>query len=300
MPLHPLARKFLDDLATRPPVETLTVEEARARALDIARCLPPGEAVAGVRDLEIPGPRGPILLRVYTPAGNGPFAGWVFFHGGGWVVGGIETADGYCRSVTNASGCVVISVGYRRAPEHRFPAALDDAFAATRWVAENAALLGIDPARLGVGGNSAGGNLAALAAIRAREAGGPALRCQVLSVPVTDYAFDTASYRENAQGYGLTRAAMEWFWGHYLASPADGALASPLRVPDLAGLPPAFVLTAEFDPLRDEGEAYARRLADAGVDVTLRRYEGMVHMFLGPESVQDVGRFLRDRLEAST
>jgi acetyl esterase len=277
------------------PLETLSVPQARARSEEMMKRFGPGEPVADLRERAVPGPGGDIPVRFYVPGGKGPFPVLVFFHGGGWVVGSLETADFYCRAVTNAAGCVVASVNYRHAPEHKFPAAAEDAFAATQWIASNAASLNIDPARLAVGGSSAGGNLAAVAATMARDRGGPALRCQVLSVPVMDFNFETASYRENADGYGLTRAAMQWFWNHYLASRADGAHphASPLRAKDLRGLPPAFITTAEYDPLRDEGAAYARRLRDSGVPVEHRDYAGMVHMFLGPESIPDLGRFLK-------
>jgi acetyl esterase len=263
--------------------------------MEMVKRFGPGEPVAQVEDRVIPGPGGEIPIRFYTPAGDGPWPVMVFFHGGGWVVGNLDTTDFYCRAVTNAARCIVASVNYRHAPEHRFPAAVEDACSATAWVAANAAAIHADPARVAVGGSSAGGNLAAVAATIARDNGTPRLVAQVLSVPVLDFNFGTRSYRENADGFGLTRAGMEWFWGHYLGPGADGTHphASPLRATNLRGLPPAFISTAEFDPLRDEGEEYARRLAAAGVPVTAKRYDGMVHMFLGPDSIPDVARHLR-------
>jgi acetyl esterase len=299
MPLHPQAKELVDQMSTLAPLETLSVPQGRARSEEMMQRFGPGEPVADVHERAIPGPGGEIPARFYVPAGDGPFPVMVFFHGGGWVVGSLETTDFYCRAVTNAAGCMVASVNYRHAPEHKFPAAADDAYASTRWIADNAAKLNVDPERLAAGGSSAGGNLAAVAAIMARDRGGPAIRAQVLSVPVMDFNFETKSYRDNAEGYGLTRAAMQWFWGHYLESDGDGAdpRASPLREKNLRGLPPAFISTAEFDPLRDEGAAYARRLRDAGVPVEHRDYAGMVHMFLGPDSIPDIARFLRQALK---
>lgn len=298
MPLHPLAKELVDQMSALAPLETLGVPEARERSTEMMKRFGPGEPVADVRERTIPGPGGDLPVRFYVPAGKGPFPVMVFFHGGGWVVGNLETTDFYCRAVTNAAGCMIASVNYRHGPEHRFPAAADDAYASTKWIAANAAKLDIDPARLAVGGSSAGGNLAAVAAVMARDAGSPAIRAQVLSVPVMDFNFETKSYRENADGYGLTRSAMQWFWNHYLKSDADGAdpRASPLRGKNLRGLPPAFISTAEYDPLRDEGAAYARRLKEAGVPVEYRDYAGMVHMFLGPESIPDLARYLRSAL----
>jgi acetyl esterase len=239
--------------------------------------------VGSVVDRRIPGPAGDIPVRVYTPNGTAPFPLLVYFHGGGWVLGGIDTHDGTCRSLANGAGCVVVSVDYRLAPEHRYPAAAEDCCAATQWAAAHAAELGADARRVAVGGDSAGGNLAAVVALMARDRGGPALVLQLLIYPATDARFDTASYRDNADGYLLTAADMRWFWDHYLGDSGRGAepYASPLRAADLSGLPPALVITAEFDPLRDEGEAYAKRLEDAGVASRLSRYDGMIHGFFG-------------------
>jgi acetyl esterase len=297
MPLHPQAREFLqkrDALGVR-PVDTLSVDEAREQTLRIARAMGPGEPVASVDDHTIPGPDGAIPVRLYEPAGRRPFPVLVFFHGGGWVVGNLETADFFCRMITNAAGCVVASVNYRHAPEHRFPAAAEDAYAATRWLVEHAAALGGDAHRLAVAGTSAGGNLAAAVAQMARDRGGPVLHYQVLLVPVTDCDFTTVSYRDNAEGYGLTTDAMRWYWQHYVPRAEDRRHphASPLRASSLRDLPPAFVATAEFDPLRDEGEAYAARLRAEGVPTTHRRYEGMVHGFWGPAANAEIAGAIR-------
>ncbi|MFB6296440.1 MAG: alpha/beta hydrolase [Halobacteriales archaeon] len=220
---------------------------------------------------------------MYTPEGEGPFPVLTFYHGGGWVIGTLDTHEPICRALAGAADCVVVSVDYRLAPEHPFPAALEDCYAATRWVSDNAATLHADPDRVAVGGDSAGGNLAAAVAQACRDHGGPELVHQLLVYPVTDHAFDTDSYAENAEGYFLTRADMEWFWDHYLDSRFDGnnPYASPLRARDLGGLPPASVVTAGFDPLRDEGIAYAKRLDAAGVAVEHHHYDGAIHGFFG-------------------
>jgi acetyl esterase len=208
----------------------------------------------------------------------------VYFHGGGWVIGNLDTHDGVCRQLCNAAHCVVVSVDYRLAPEHPYPAAAEDAYAATRWVAANAAAIGGDPARIALGGDSAGGNLTAVVTLMARDRGGPPLVFQLLVYPATDApTADHPSYRENAEGYFLTRDMMLWFWNHYCGSTPDltDAYRYPLRAKDLRRLPPAYVITAEFDPLRDEGEAYAARLREANVPVRLKRYAGMIHGFFG-------------------
>jgi acetyl esterase len=217
-----------------------------------------------------------IGVRVYTPP-NRQDSCLVYFHGGGWVVCDLETHDVVCRAIAQQSGAVVVAVDYRLAPEHKFPAAVEDAYAAVLWAVKNVS------SRISVGGDSAGGNLAAVMALKCRDEGGPRLASQVLIYPVTNLAaFDTASYREFAEGYNLTRSEMDWFRDCYLARPEDGhhPHASPLLAADLRGLPPALVITAECDVLRDEGEAYARRLEQAGVPVTCTRYPGMIHPFL--------------------
>jgi len=297
MPLHPLAQAYLEQRAAagEKPFETLTVAAAREQSLRLSKLLGPSEAVVRVEDRLLPGPSGHIPIRIYTPAGPGPFPVLVYYHGGGWVMGSIETADGTCRALTNAVPCLVVSVDYRLAPEHKFPAAVEDAYAAAAWIAAEAGSLNGQAGRLAVGGVSAGGNLATVVARQARDRGTPHILYQLLTVPVTNFDFDTPSYQKNASGYGLTRAMMEWFWAHYLPAAADGQHpdASPLRAPDLRGLPPAFVMTTEYDPLRDEGEAYVQRLRAAGVPVTHTCYAGMVHVFPGPKATMDMARHLR-------
>jgi len=296
MGLDPQAKALLDQLvaSNMPPLETLSPTEARTLAATLGAMGGPPQPVASVDDRRIPGPAGEIPIRTYTPVGRPPFPALVYFHGGGWVIGSIEMYDSVCRALANAAGCVVVSVDYRLAPEHKFPAAAEDAYAATQWVARNTALINVDPARIAIGGDSAGGNLTAVVALMARDRGGPRLVHQLLVYPVTDASCDTRSYRENADGYFLTAEMMRWFWNHYVNSDADRAngYASPLRAQSLAHLPSAFVITAEFDPLRDEGEAYAERLKAAGVPVKLTRYDGMIHGFF------NMGAFL-DRAAAS-
>jgi acetyl esterase len=309
MPLHPQARAVLDQFAGAPPLDLATIPATAVRAwfdqMSQPRTLEP---VHEVRDVVAPGPAGDVPLRLYRPASEEPLPAVLYFHGGGFVIGSLDTHDGTCRALANASGCAVVSVGYRLAPEHRFPAAPEDCWAALAWVAKEGAALGVDGARLAVAGDSAGGNLAATAALLARARGGPVLRHQVLIYPVTDYAFDTPSYRENGEGYFLSEAMMRWFWQQYLEDGSQGAdpLASPLRAPDLAGLPPALVVTAEYDPLRDEGEAYAARLRAAGVPTELRRFPGQIHGFFsmfdaiddGRTAIASAGRALRTALHA--
>ena len=283
MPIDPIAAGLLQqmDEAGMPPLNEMSPVDARVAAEGFRDLAGEPEDVAAVADITIPVAGGDIPLRVYTPAGSGPLPCLVYYHGGGWVLGDIQGLDSTCRARANAAGCVVVSVEYRLAPEHKFPVPFDDSLAALSWVHANAASIGVDPERLAVGGDSAGGNLAAAVALRARDAGGPALRLQLLVYPVTHHDYGTVSYTDNGDGYLLTRDMMKWFWDHYLGSADDGAnpLASPLLAEDLAGLPRAVVYTAEFDPLRDEGEAYAARLAGAGVPVVQRRFDGQIHAF---------------------
>jgi acetyl esterase len=247
--------------------------------------------VLSVVDRDVPGPAGAIPVRIFTPAGPGAWPIVVYFHGGGWVIGDLDVTDLRCRLLADWGRNIVVSVYYRHAPEHRFPAAIDDAYAGTLWAAEHAAELGGDADRLAVCGDSAGGNLAAAVTLLARERG-PRIAFQNLVYPVVDHDFGRASYVENAAGFGLSQDTMQWYWDQYVPneSERDNPLASPLRAADLDGLPPAFIQTAEFDPLRDEGEAYARRLEEAGVPVTLKRYDGVIHGFVGQAGEFDVGK----------
>jgi acetyl esterase/lipase len=231
-------------------------------------------------------------VRVYTPQGGGPFPLLVYFHGGGWVLGGLDTHDGVCRQLAHGAGATVMSVDYRLAPEHPYPAAVDDCYAAVAWAGKHGGQIGGDPGRIAIAGDSAGGHLTCVTALRARDEGGPHLVFQIPIYPVTDRALDKPSYVENAKGYLLETDAMHWFWGHFLPPGTDEAqpYVSPLRAKDLRGLAPALVITAEFDPLRDEGELYAKRLQDAGVATTLRRFDGMIHGFFGMGAVLDAAK----------
>ena len=294
MALDPQARTVLDQMAEagNQSVESLSVEEARQVSAAMAAMQGTPEPVALTEDRMLPGPGGNIPVRIYVPSGRDPLPLLMYFHGGGWVIGDIESSDGLCRTLANAAKCIVASVDYRLAPEHPFPAAADDAYYATQWAAMNASGFGGDPSRIAVCGDSAGGNLAAVVALIARDRSGPAVQFQLLIYPVTDAACATPSYSENAEGYFLTKAAMQWFWNHYVPNDADRnhPYASPLRANNLAGLPPALVITAEFDPLRDEGEQYAERLRAAGTPVQLTRYDGMIHGFFTMSGVIDQGR----------
>jgi acetyl esterase len=283
MSLEPEIEALLERMAAAgaPPLERQSVAEARRRFVEASAALiGPPVPVAEVADRTIPGPAGELGVRVFTPHGEPPFPIVVWFHGGGWVVGTLDTYDPLCRALAAAVPAVVVAVDYRLAPEHRFPAAVEDCYAATLWASRNAASLGGAQQRLAVAGDSAGGNLAAVVALGARDRGGPAIGFQLLVYPIMDAAMDTASYREKADGYYLTAAGMRWYWDHYLGG-ADGLRpdASPLRAAAFGGLPPALVVTAEHDVLRDEGEAYAARLRDAGVAAEVRRVPGMVHGF---------------------
>jgi acetyl esterase/lipase len=242
---------------------------------------PPGPEVGEIVDGKLPGAAGELDYRLYRPATPGPHPLVVYYHGGGWVLGSQETDDPFCRDLCVRSDMVIVSVNYRHAPEDRFPAAADDAFAALQWVAAHVQELGGVPGQLTVAGWSAGGNLAAVVSQLARDAGGPEISGQLLITPVTDCGMDTPSYTENADGYVLTKPLMEWFWDHYVdAAHRADPRCSPLRAPDLSHLPPAFIVTAEFDPLRDEGNAYAAALQRAGVPVTLLPARGHTHTSL--------------------
>jgi acetyl esterase len=283
--LDPTVRQLLAAIEAQgnPPFETLPVAEARRLAVE---SLKPVEGILeplrSIDDISISSPAGEIPIRIYTPDAPSPCPAMVYFHGGGWVVCDLNTHDVVCSAIARRAGAVVVSVDYRLAPEHKFPAAVVDSYAAIVWVAANAPRLGIDPKRISVGGDSAGGNLATVVCLKSRDENGPAIAFQALVYPVTDLSsFDTGSYREFAAGYQLTKTEMEWFRDCYLGRKEDAQNphASPLLARDLRGLPPALIITAECDPLRDEGEAYAKRLEQAGVPVTCTRYAGMIHPF---------------------
>jgi acetyl esterase len=283
--LDPGVRALLEFVTAQadPLLESMSPVDARAftKARSAAVAGTP-EPVRSVKDLSIPGPVGEIPLRIYRPDAGAPIPALIYIHGGGWVIGDLDTHDIVCRAIARRAGAVVVSVDYRLAPEYKFPAAVVDCYAATEWVSANAERLGIDQARISVGGDSAGGNIAAVVCLKARDEGGPRIALQVLVYPVTDLSsFATGSYEEFADDHYLTRSLMEWFRGHYLSSMDDARNphASPLLARDLSGLPPALIITAECDPLRDEGEAYAARLEQAGVSVTSTRYAGMIHPF---------------------
>lgn len=316
--LHPEAEALLDELGERgvPPSAALSPAGAREALREVLIGRGPKIEVGRVREFPIEGPGGDLALRCYEPTEDAisgsddhereggdrevadPKSGdrgprdreesedarpvLVYYHGGGWVRGDLDTHDELCRYFTEELDCLTVAVGYRRAPEHPFPAAVEDALAALRWVGANADVFGADPDRIAVAGDSAGGNLAAVVSLAARDLGGPGLVHQVLLYPVTDHAFDTDSYETHAGNEMLSRASMEWYWEHYLDRPFDGAhpYASPLRARDLSGLPPATIVTAGHDPLRDEGNAYADRLEAAGVSTAYTDYEGMVHAFV--------------------
>jgi acetyl esterase len=302
MALDPQAEAFLKQAAEAgaPPLESLTVSEAR----EFLRTLfgPQGERepIKRVEDRVVDAGGARLPIRIFTPEGAGPLPILVFFHGGGWVLGDCESYDTPCRALANAAGCIVISVEYRLAPEHKFPTAPEDCYAATLWAVRNASSLGGDPTRMAIGGDSAGGNLTAVVAQMARDRGAPPLLLQVLIYPVTNHSLDTASYRENADGYLLTKAAMEWFWNHYLREAGDGTqpYASPLRATNFANLPPALLITAEYDPLRDEGAAYGIKLREAGVRVVHSDYPGMIHGFFSLGQVFRQSRELYGQISA--
>ncbi len=284
MPLDPRVESYLARLSAlgAPPLMEITPQQAREGMLAGNAELGAPEPLAAVEVHTAPVANGEIPCLVYRPESLRSRGAVVYFHGGGFVIGDLSTHHNLCCALANAAGCVVVSVDYRLAPEHKFPTAAEDAYAAVCWVAQNAESLGVDASRIAVAGDSAGGNLAAVTSLMARDQGGPALAAQTLLYPVTDFNFETASYLEFAEDYMLTRAGMMWFWDHYLnrESDADNHYASPLRADDLRGLPPALVITAEYDPLRDEGEAYAAQLEAAGTPTRLIRYDGMIHGFV--------------------
>ena len=287
MGLHPQVQAFCDAINAIevPPLKEQPLAEVREAFHDLVMGMQaPGEAVGRVEDRDIPGPNGPIRIRLYWPEGADParpLPVYVNFHGSGYVVLSIDTHDGTCRALCNGVGCIVVGVDYCKAPEHKFPKPVEDCWASLQWVAENAAALGADPARIAIGGDSAGGCLTAVTAQRAKQEGGPALVFQLLVYPVTDTDEERESYKTFAEGYVLTAEAMTWFFDCYFSDAAERAdvRAAPLRADDLSGLPPAMVMTASHDPLFDEGRDYAERLQAAGVPTDYRNYEGHIHGF---------------------
>jgi acetyl esterase len=298
MPVDPQVQFLLDQLAAldAPTMDSLTPDDVRQQMRAQLALFGEPEPIAHIEDRTIPGPQGAIPLRIFTPDGSGSFPLLVFFHGGGWVIGDLDTHDGLCRSLANKAGCVVVSVDYRLAPEHKFPAAPEDCYAATQWVAEQAAQLHGDASRIAVAGDSAGGNLTAVISQMSRDRGGPPLIFQLLIYPATDFTMSSPSIDENADGYYLTKADMIWFTNHYLNNEGEkkNPLASPLFASNLQGLPPALIITAEYDPLRDEGETYGEKLKEAGVPVTIHRYNGVIHGFVSLAPFLDQGKLAID------
>ncbi|MCE5169980.1 alpha/beta hydrolase [Paenibacillus profundus] len=309
MPLDHQTQAFLEKLKGQPPIESLPPAIARELQRQMgmqAELLSAKEKiqVGAVSDLTIQGAHGEVPIRIYTPAIEGPHPVFVYYHGGGWVLGDLDRFDDICRRVTKSSNCAVVSVDYPLSPENKFPTAVEAAYTAAQWVFDNAEQLQLDPNRLAVGGDSSGGNLAAVVTHLAKERKTLKIAYQVLIYPVTDASMQTATYREFAEGYFLTRDQMTWFFDNYLNSHEEEATnpwVSPLLFTDFTGLPPALVITAEFDPLREESEAYAERMKEAGVPVVLHRYEGTIHPFVsfadeidkGIEAIEEVADSLR-------
>jgi acetyl esterase len=306
--LDPQARAFLDQMAASggPQLHEMPPEQAREAATGLTAQLGgPPEALADVRDITIPTADGEVAARLYVPEGTKPLPILVYFHGGGFVIGSVAGWDPVMRSLANAGGCAIVSVDYRLAPEHKFPAAIDDAYAAVTWVSHNAASLGADATRLAVGGDSAGGNLAAVVSLLARDRKGPYIGFQLLVYPVTDRDFTRSSYRAYGENHFLSLDMMNWFFENYAtASDQDDWRIRPLRATSLSDLPPAHVIVAECDPLHDEGIAYAERLRTEGGTVALVDYPGMIHGFFtfpaaldaGRQAIQDAGAALRAAL----
>lgn len=282
MALDPQVEALLAEMAQTPmtPLSQLRIEQARRQMAAAKAGVGEPQEVLSVEDTQINVDGGHITLRIYRSTSE-PRPAIVYYHGGGWVLGSIDTHDGYCRALANEAQAVVVSVEYRLAPEHLYPTAAEDCYTATKWVSENSDEIGAQVGRLAVAGDSAGGNLAAAVALMAKDRGGPEIDLQVLIYPITDHDVNTPSYKDFAEGYMLTRDSMIWFWDHYCPeiSARNEPYASPARTADLSGLPPALVQTAGFDPLCSEGDDYANKLADAGVPVVHTCYEGMIHGF---------------------
>ena len=303
MPLDPQVKIILEENAALglPAYNQLSPAEARKQMLELSPSVDPLLAANRVEDRKITGSDSEVPVRLYYPEGNSPFAALIYFHGGGWVIGNLDTHHAICHALSKVSGCLVVAVDYRLAPEHPYPAQVEDAYAATCWVAENAKAIRADSGRIAVGGDSAGGTQAAVVTMMARDRGGPHIALQLLIYPITDYNFDTPSYLKNADGCMLTRDLMQWFWKHYIKDKklADHPYVSPLRAKDLSNLPEALILTAEYDPLLDEGEAYAGKLQEAGVKTKLARYDGMIHGFFRMTSRLDKARQALDEVAAT-
>ena len=305
MPLHPQVQVLLDQFAATgsPPLEEMSVSDARAMITTLTQLTAAVPEGVATEDLTVPTSQGDVPVRLYRSSApsDKPRPLLVWLHGGGWVIGNLESADPTARDLAVQTGAIVASVDYPLAPEHPFPAAPEACHAVASWLAGHAAELGADPSRMAIGGDSAGGNLAAVTALLARDRGGPQFNFQLLVYPATDCLMTQPSVKENGENYLLTASSMHWFIDHYLGSGSDprDPAASPLYADNLNALPPALVITAEFDPLRDEGEAYAARLERADVPVTISRYDGMIHGFFGMTGVIDAGgEAVRDAAEA--
>lgn len=295
--VDPAVQGFLDTLAANPSpsAQEQGVEAVRANYETLSAMAGPSPDMATIVDGTFPGPAGPVGIRTYTPVGaSAPSPVLVWFHGGGWTIGNLNTCDAQCRQLADRSKVIVVSVDYRLAPEHVFPAAFDDAVAAVQWVAAHAAEFAGDPTMLAVGGGSAGGNLAAAVALWVRDNAGPTLTLQLLVYPVTVVGEDYPSRTSNGTGFFLTRETMDWFIAtyvpHFTPELVLDPRLSPIHAPDLHGVCPAFVVTAYWDPLRDEGEAYAHKLRAAGVKCSVTRYEGLIHEFFGHEILFPIGK----------
>lgn len=308
MPLHPQAAAFLSIYYGTNPESRVGLPPSVTREQLIHQTVIPPDCPQPARteDRSLAGNSGPFRIRIHTPHGEPPFGACLYFHGGGWVLGNIETHDELVRRLVAESGCLFVNVEYSLAPEHKYPAAVEDGYLALRWLTEHAAELGVDPQRIAVGGDSAGGNIAAVLCQLARDRKGPPIACQALIYPITDCDFERTSYQQNGQGYFLSQREMKWFWKHYVQTPEQmsEAYASPLLAASHAGLPPAYVLTAEFDPLHDEGAAYAEALQRAGVPTTLREFPGMIHGFVkrwdtfddAQTATRELGTYLRETI----